>query len=101
MDIYKRQQIYEKMLSNYDKKIYTTKKQQQEQTRSKTINPEKIQKTSNFISTSSDQKKINETIEETTSAIEEKSYEFTTIKPKKADLKDKRKQLTTKPEKLR
>ena len=42
MDIYKRQQIYEKMLSNYDKKIYTTKKQQQEQTRSKTLNPEKI-----------------------------------------------------------
>ena len=65
-------------------------------TSNKTINnPKKIQKTSNFISTSSDQKKINETIEETTGAIEEKSYEFTTIKPKKADLKDKRKQLTT------
>jgi len=42
MDIYKRQQIYQKMLSNYDKKIYTTKKQQQEQNRSKTLNPEKI-----------------------------------------------------------
>ena len=42
MDIYKRQKLYEKMLSNYDQKIYTTKKQQQEQTRSKTLNQEKI-----------------------------------------------------------
>ena len=43
MDIYKRQKLYEKMLSNYDRKIYTTKKQQQEQIRSKTLNPEKIE----------------------------------------------------------
>ena len=42
MDIYKRQELYDKMLSNYDKKIYTTKKQQQEQMRNKTLNSEKI-----------------------------------------------------------
>ena len=42
MDIYKRQKLYEKMLSNYDKKIDTTKKQHQEQIRSKTLNSEKI-----------------------------------------------------------
>ena len=42
MDIFKRQQLYEKMLSNYDEKIYMTKKQQQEQMRSKTLNSEKI-----------------------------------------------------------
>jgi len=42
MDIYKRQKLYEKMLYNYDKKIYTTKKQQQEQIRSKTLDTEKL-----------------------------------------------------------
>ena len=42
MDIYKRQQLYEKMLSNYDKKVYTTNKQQQEQMRSKTLSNDKI-----------------------------------------------------------
>lgn len=42
MDIFKRQQLYEKMLSNYDEKIYMTKKQHQEQMRSKTLNSEKI-----------------------------------------------------------
>ena len=43
MDIYEREKIYEKILSNYDKKIYTTKKQQQEQMRNKTLSTEKIQ----------------------------------------------------------
>ena len=42
MDIFQRQQLYQKMLSNYDKKIYTTNKQQQEQIRSKTLNNDKI-----------------------------------------------------------
>ena len=42
MDIFKRQQLYEKMLSNYDEKIYVTKNQHQEQMRSKTLNSEKI-----------------------------------------------------------
>ena len=51
-------------------------------TSNKTINnPKKIQKTSNIISTSSHQKNIDETIEETTGEIEEKTYEFTIIKP--------------------
>ena len=39
-DIHERQQIYEKLLSNYDQKIYCTKEQQKEQ--SKTINMNKI-----------------------------------------------------------
>ena len=43
MDKYKRQELYEKMLSNYDKKIYVTKAQQQEKIRSKTLNTEKIE----------------------------------------------------------
>ena len=44
-DIYERQKIYEKMISNYDKKIYMTKKQQQEMNKSKTIvNDEKMEK---------------------------------------------------------
>ena len=42
MDIFQRQLLYQKMLSNYDKKIYTTNKQQQEQIRSKTLNSDKI-----------------------------------------------------------
>ena len=42
MDIFQRQLLYQKMLSNYDKKIYTTNKQQQEQVRSKTLNSDKI-----------------------------------------------------------
>ena len=29
-DVYERQKLFEKMLSNYDKKVYLTKKQQQE-----------------------------------------------------------------------
>ncbi len=42
-DVYERQKLYEKMLNNYDKKIYITKKQQQEQNKSsKTINNEKM-----------------------------------------------------------
>ena len=41
-DIYQRQQLYQKMLSNYDKKIYITNKQHQEQMRSKTLNSDKI-----------------------------------------------------------
>ena len=39
-DIHERQQIYEKLLSNYDQKIYYTKEQQKEQ--NKTINLNKI-----------------------------------------------------------
>ena len=42
MDIFQRQLLYQKMLSNYDKKIYTTNKQQQEQIRSKTLNSDKV-----------------------------------------------------------
>jgi hypothetical protein len=42
-DVYERQKLYEKMLNNYDKKIYITKKQQQEQNKSsKTLNNEKM-----------------------------------------------------------
>ena len=42
-DVYERQKLYEKMLSNYDKKVYITKKQQQEQNKNnKNINNEKM-----------------------------------------------------------
>ena len=42
-DVYERQKLFEKMLSNYDKKVYLTKKQQQELYKiNKTINIEKM-----------------------------------------------------------
>ena len=42
-DVYERQKLYEKMLSNYDKKIYMTKKQQQEQNKKGSLNEEKLE----------------------------------------------------------
>ena len=37
-NIYERQQLYEKMLSNYDQKIYLSKQQQKEQNKNLTLN---------------------------------------------------------------
>ena len=42
-DVYERQKLYEKISSNYEKKIYMTKKQQQEQNKSSNINNEKLE----------------------------------------------------------
>ena len=42
-DVYERQKLYEQMLSNYDKKIYMTKKQQQEQNKKGSLNEEKLE----------------------------------------------------------
>ena len=42
-DIYERQKLYEKMTVNYEKKVYMTKKQQQEQNKSKTTNSDKLE----------------------------------------------------------
>ena len=42
-DIYERQKLYEKIMSNYDKKVYMTKKQQTEQNKNKNLNEEKLE----------------------------------------------------------
>ena len=42
-DVYERQKLYEKISSNYEKKIYMTKKQQQEQNKGSNINNEKLE----------------------------------------------------------
>ena len=46
-DVYERQKIYEKLLSNYDQKVYFTKKQQQEQNKSSNLNNINTEKTKN------------------------------------------------------
>ena len=77
-DVYERQKIYEKMLSNYDQKIYLSKQQQLEQYR--TLNLNKI---------SSETSKKMEELNKQINDYEKKNFEFKQKISNLFELKDK------------
>ena len=86
-DVYERQKLYEKMLSNYDQKIYMTKKQQQEQNKNRSLSDEKLEELKEQIK---DYEKKNNEYKQKISNIfdlkEKQEIEEKKIKEKKFDV---------------
>ena len=79
-DVYERQKLYEKMMANYEKKIVMTKKQQQELSKNKALNKEKIDEL---------KEQINE-YEKKNEEIKQKISDMFDLKDKEREIKEKK-----------
>ena len=79
-DVYERQKLYEKMMANYEKKIIMTKKQQQELSKNKALNKEKIDEL---------KEQINE-YEKKNEEIKQKISDMFDLKDKEREIKEKK-----------
>lgn len=79
-DVFERQKLYEKMMANYEKKIVMTKKQQQELSKNKALNKEKIDEL---------KEQINE-YEKKNEEIKQKISDMFDLKDKDRELKEKK-----------
>ena len=79
-DVFERQKLYEKMMANYEKKIVTTKKQQQELSKNKALNKEKIDEL---------KEQINE-YEKKNEEIKQKISDMFDLKDKEREIKEKK-----------
>ena len=79
-DVYDRQKLYEKMMANYEKKIVMTKKQQQELSKNKALNKDKIDEL---------REQINE-YEKKNEEIKQKISDMFDLKDKEREIKEKK-----------
>ena len=79
-DVFERQKLYEKMMANYEKKIVMTKKQQQELSKNKALNKEKIDEL---------KEQINE-YEKKNEEIKQKISDMFDLKDKEREIKEKK-----------
>ena len=99
-DVFERQKIYEKILSNYDQQIYITKKQQQEQNKqddkSKTLEPKKLSKEKSKTKTKMDElKELIKDYEKKNDEYKQRisdMFELKDAKEKEEKIKEKRQQ---------